>query len=267
MSGASPSSKIPVRTHLLEEGKVLGIVLDRPKGNVLDTVMMQSLADVLAAHANQRHLRLVFLRGAGGHFSFGASVEEHRRDQAAGMLELFHCLIRQFAAYPIPTAAVVEGSCLGGGFELALCAHFLFATPTARFGCPEIKLGVFPPVLAAIGGLRLGSFLAERLLLTGQILDAGGAAQTGLLTRLFDAAADPEESLLAWYRDSLAGLSAYSLRCATEASRTGSGLLERLEQTLEEIERQYLEALVPSHDGNEGIQSFLERRKPVWEDR
>jgi cyclohexa-1,5-dienecarbonyl-CoA hydratase len=99
------------------------------------------------------------------------------------MLAGFHAMIRQVAAYPVPIAALVEGSCLGGAFELILACHFVFAAPSAVLGCPEIKLGVFPPVLAAIGSHRLGGPLAERLVMTGASIDAAVAERAGRCRR------------------------------------------------------------------------------------
>ncbi len=255
-----------LRADLVEGGAVLRIVLDHPKGNVLSSAMMEEISEALAAHRDDPHLKLVIVRGAGGHFSFGASIEEHRRDAVAAMLRRFHAFIRELAAYPVPVAALVEGRCLGGAFELALVCHLVFTTADARFGCPEIKLGVVPPVLAAVGAARLGGPLAERLLLTGDEFDARAALACGLASAVFEPGADPEAALLEWYRARLAPLSAFGLRVATRALREGSPLAHALDQPLEHAERIYLDTLPASHDGNEGIEAFLARRAPAWRD-
>lgn len=255
-----------VRAGLLEDGAVLELVLDRPKGNVLTAHLMEELGEALDEHRERSGLRLVLLRGAGGHFSYGASIEEHRKDRAPALLAAFHRLVRQLAAYPVPVAALVDGQCLGGGFELLLACHFWFATPEARFGCPEIKLGVYPPVLAAIGPRRLGSLVAERMLLTGVSIDASEAWRLGLLTRVLEDG-DPRQEVLTWYRETLAPLSAFALRQGTRALREPSGLARELDRALDATERQYLEEVLASHDGNEGIEAFLERRRPSWQDR
>ena len=116
----------PVRTELQEDGRVLRVWLSQPKGNVLNQAMMAALGGALREHAAIPHLKLVVLQGDGGHFSFGAAVEEHQKDQAPGMLRAFHALCRQVAGYPVPVAAMVEGRCLGGAFELVLCCHVMF---------------------------------------------------------------------------------------------------------------------------------------------
>jgi cyclohexa-1,5-dienecarbonyl-CoA hydratase len=255
-----------ITADLLEDGTLLRLVLNQPRGNILTTTMTRELADALRRHQQDPHLRLVLVRGAGGNFSYGASVEEHRRDQAPAMLRAFHGVLRELAAYPVPVAALVEGRCLGGGFELALCCHFLCATTSARFGCPEIKLGVFPPVFAVVGAQRMGGLLAERLLLTGGEMDAATAERAGLLALTIAGDGDPEGAVLDWYRTHLRPLSAFALRQATAAGRHGSGLLAQLGTALDAAERQYVTAVVESHDGNEGIEAFLARRAPVWQD-
>ncbi len=267
---SSPAAAEPrrtIRVAVLEEGTVLRLVLDRPKGNVLSSEMMGELDAALAEHEALPDLRLVLLRGAGGNFSYGASVEEHRRQDAPGMLATFHRLIRRLAAYPVPVAALIEGHCLGGGFELTLPCHFLFATPDARLGCPEIKLGVFPPVLAAVGAWRMGAAAAERILLTGKPMSAAEAWRVGLVTEVFDAEADPEAALLAWYRETLRPLSAFALRQGTAALRRSGGFLEQLDRALAAAEEQYVREVLPSHDGDEGVEAFLARRAPDWRNR
>jgi cyclohexa-1,5-dienecarbonyl-CoA hydratase len=254
-----------VNATLLEDGTLLRLVLDRPKGNVLTMEMMKALSEALAVHGSNPHLRLVFVRGAGNHFSFGASVEEHRKEQAPSMLAGFHAMIRKVAAYPVPIAALVEGSCLGGAFELVLACHFVFAAPSANFGCPEVKLGVFPPVLAAIGAERLGGPLAERLIVTGATIDAAAAEKAGLVTAVF-AGGNPEEELIEWYRKNLRPLSAFAVRQSNRVARMGSGVVAALGEPLAKIERQYVDEVLASNDGNEGIAAFIERRKPVWKD-
>ncbi len=260
------SDASPIRVALREDDTLLDVVLDQPKGNVLSTRMLEAMERAISKHRDLRQLRLVVLRGAGGNFSFGASVPEHQREQAHRMLTTFHRFARMLARNPVPVAVLVEGRCLGGAFELALCAHFLFATPDAVFACPEIKLGVFPPVLAAIGPLRLPSMVAERLLLTGDEIDATTAALCGMLTSVLPQGRDPMEVLLEWYRAKLRPLSAYSLRQATAAARARSPVVQALAEPLAHLEAHYLAKLLDSHDGNEGIAAFLERRKPDWKD-
>ncbi len=245
---------------------MLQLTLNQPKGNVLTMAMLGDLSEALIAHKELQHQRLVLLRGAGSHFSFGASVEEHRKEQAPAMLAALHDFVRRLAAFPVPVAALVQGSCLGGAFEVVLCCHFVFATASARFGCPEIKLGVIPPILAALGSSRLGGPTAERLLLTGGTLDAQNAFRIGFLTKVFEAEDNPEEMLFEWYRKTLKTLSALSLREGIKALRETSRFLSTLDRGIAAVERQYVGNILSSHDGNEGIEAFLGKRPPVWKD-
>lgn len=255
-----------IRTSRLADGAVLLVLLDQPRGNVLSMAMMAELEDVFARHRDERALKLVVLRGAGGNFSFGASVPEHERTAAPRMLAQFHRLVRLVASHPIPVASLVEGRCLGGAFELVLASNFVFATPNAIFACPEIKLGVVPPVLSVLGATRLGAPLAEEMLLTGAEIDARRAHAASFVAHVVPEGDDPERWLLDWFAKSLAPLSAFSLREATWAAREGSGVLARLGAPLDAVEARYVERLLPSHDGNEGIAAFLAKRPPRWVD-
>ncbi|MBK7584657.1 MAG: enoyl-CoA hydratase/isomerase family protein [Myxococcales bacterium] len=255
-----------VRSELMEDGALLRVVFERDAGNVLSGAVMRELDETLSQHESDAHLKLVTIEGAGKHFSFGASVEEHQKDQAKAMLGTFHALIRRMVGYPVPTAAVVRGRCLGGAFEVALACRFVFASDRAIFACPEIKLGVFPPVLAALGPGRLGHTWTERLLLTGSELDATTAERIGFATKLAAEGADPFADALAWFTTNLKELSAYSLRQSVEALRIGSDTADAVGDRLARIEDLYLARLLESHDGNAGITAFLAKQKPVWRD-
>lgn len=254
----------PIRANLRESASLLDLVIDVPKGNILTGEVMRALDGLLVEYESRPALRLVTIRGEGRNFSFGASVEEHRRDTVREMLTTFHGLIRRIASYPIPVATLVDGRCLGGAFEVALASHFVLATRTAVFGCPEIKLGVFPPVLAALGPSRLGGALSERLLLTGAELGVDAAHATGFVSAVVPEGVALDAFALDWFQRTLAPLSAIALRHGVRAARRGAQLEASLGDTLAAVERQYLDDVVKSHDGNEGIEAFLARREPVW---
>lgn len=249
---------------LAEDGGLLTITIASGKGNILSVAAMDDIRRALSAHREDKALRMALITGAGPHFSYGASVEEHTRDRVASMLPAFHAMIRDVALFPVPVAAVVRGRCLGGAFELALACHFVLAAEGAVFCCPEIKLGVFPPVLAALGPHRLGGALAERLLLTGDEIRADEAARAGFVAAVFPEGSDPIEAALAWYRARLAKLSASSIRYAAKAARVAGGLADRLGSPLDFAERLYLDELAKTHDGNEGIDAFIAQRRPAW---
>jgi cyclohexa-1,5-dienecarbonyl-CoA hydratase len=193
-------------------------------------------------------------------------VPEHEKSLAPKMLSTFHRVLRGVASYPVPIAAVVEGRCLGGAFELVLCCHLIFAAPNAIFACPEIKLGVLPPVLAVVGPHRMPAAAAERLVLTGDEVDAATGAMLGFVTSVLGKEQDVVAAVLDWYRQKLRPLSAFSIRQATLALREGSPLLLSLGTALDLAEKRYVSHLLPSHDANEGIAAFLARRAPTWKD-
>ena len=115
------------------------------------------------------------------------------------------------------------------------------------------------------GDQRLGAPLAERLILTGATIDAATADKAGLISAVFSSG-NPEEELTEWYRKNLRPLSAFAIRQANRVARIGSGVLAALKEPLDQIERQYVQEVLASNDGNEGIAAFIERRKPDWKD-
>lgn len=252
------------QTSYDEALSVLSIKLSAGKANILGMAMMDEMGDALRQHADRSSMRMVLLSGGDENFSFGAAIDEHTKDRIGTMLPAFHSLIRMVASYPVPVVALVRGRCLGGAFELVLACHFVFATSDARFACPEIKLGVFPPVLAALGPARLPQPVVERLVLTGAEMDAAEAHRLGFVSAIVGHEKDAQEEVLSWYRASLGSFSASSLRHAVRASRAAGGLLDRLGKPLDLAERAYLDELCATHDGHEGIVAFMERRKPVW---
>ena len=139
----------PIRCGAERSGEIQRIVLDRPKANVLDLEMITAIrARLVELAKDPGPLKLLVFEGAGEHFSFGASVQEHLPDRVGKLLPAFHGLFRDLEALGTPTAAVVRGQCLGGAFELALWCGVVFGEASARFGVPETRLGVFPPVAA-----------------------------------------------------------------------------------------------------------------------
>jgi cyclohexa-1,5-dienecarbonyl-CoA hydratase len=253
-------TKIKVETH--HDGALWRVLLDSPKGNVLDSVMMSDIHEMLDEAAKLPALRLIVFEGAGKHFSFGASVEEHQKDRAADMLRAFHGMFYKMADLAIPTASLVRGQCLGGGMELAISTNFLFAETTAAFGQPEIKLAVLPPPASVILPLKVGQAHADLFALTGASVGAARAHEIGLVTHLVPEGEDGWEHVSAWAAENIVPLSGASLRRAVRAARAHFN--EVLRSKLAEVERLYLEDLMQTHDANEGIASFLEKRKPAW---
>lgn len=245
--------------HTLEEdGGLLRITLDRAPGNVLDGAMLREIRHVLSEHT-RREVRVIVFDHTGRHFSFGASVEEHRPNLVAEMLHEFHGLFRQLIDLAKPTIAVVRGQCLGGGMELAAFCNFVFAAPTAQFGQPEIRLGVLAPVASLILPMRVGQAMADEFCLTGRSLDAAAAAHAGLVRTVAD---DPAGAALAFAREHVLPHSGAALPLAVRAARDqfNRNFLERIDS----LERLYLDELMGTHDAVEGIEAFCAKRATEW---
>ncbi len=245
--------------------QVVWITLNAPKGNVLDAEMMSQLQTTFESLNGEPQVKLIVFTGAGDHFSFGASVPEHTKELAPQMLKQFHGLFRTMVKLAIPTMALVSGQCLGGGLELALGCNFLFVDKSARMGQPEIKLGVFAPPASAILPMRIGQTRTDNLLLTGISITGEEAVAIGLTTQVYDNKESMHGTVDQWITEHILAKSASSLKLAVRAARYGfnGALLERLDK----LERLYLDELMETHDANEGITSFLERRAPVWKNK
>lgn len=243
------------------DGQVLEIRLDAPKANILDAAMMAELRAVLAAERDVAGRKALLLRGSGAHFCFGASVPEHQASQVGAMLPQFHALIDDLLSHPLPSIAQVSGFCLGGGFELALACSLLFADDSARFGVPEIQLGVFPPVAAVLLPALGAAMLGNRLVLSGEAVDANVLAECGLLAGRGE---NVENAVSTWIEQQLLPRSASSLRLAHRAVR--AALLAHYRAGIGAAERLYLDELMATHDANEGIAAFLQKRQPAWTD-
>ncbi len=241
---------------------VADITLDDGKGNVLDNIMMLEILDVFKEIRANKDIKLITFTGEGKHFSFGASVEEHTKELAPTMLRTFHKIFEEIVEMGIPTMAKISGQCLGGGLELALICNFMFADKTAVLGQPEIILGVFPPPASIILPLKIGNARAEEILITGRNVKAEEGELIGLLNKVFD----DKEALNAgtdeWIEKNILPKSASSLKFTVKATRTTFNYI--LGNKLPQLEYMYTQQLMETHDANEGINSFLEKRKPVW---
>lgn len=251
-----------IKIEYKNDNSVARIILDYEKGNVLDSIMMEELQGLLNDFKRAPQLKLITFEGAGKHFSFGASVEEHTKDCAGAMLRGFHQLFYTLRDLYIPTAAIISGSCLGGGLELALMCNFMFADNTAKLGQPEISLGVFPPPASILLSEKIGLARAEDLLITGRTILAEEAKTMGLINELFENKAAMDAGIDKWIETHILPKSASSLRFGVKAARMKFNHL--ISNFLPQLEALYVNQLMNSHDANEGINSFLEKRKPVW---
>src|ERR1035437_2035131 len=208
-----------IKLNFTHNNSIARIILDDGKGNVLDHVMMEELQKTLNSFVNKPEIKLLVFEGAGKHFSFGASVDEHKKEFAATMLHHFHKLFYTIRDLSIPTVAKISGQCLGGGLELALICNILYADKTAKLGQPEITLGVFPPPASILLPLKIGYAQAEELLLTGRSISAEEGKNIGLINEIFEDKSALEAGLTQWIEQHILSKSGSSLRFAVKAAR------------------------------------------------
>ena len=230
------------------------ITLDDPPLHILDIEMLAQLRDALGRVQPDRHCLIITSSGDKA-FSAGASVQDHLGDCAATMLKNFHGCFRILAKLEIATVALVKGVALGGGCELALACDFILASDRARFGQPEINLGVFPPVAAYQLSRQMPPRKGLELLLTGEPIEPHTIANAVFPAAEFDERAN--DWLQRLYKQS-----ASSLRFAKRAFRLAQA--NDFDERLADVERLYHDELMKSHDANEGLRAFIEKRKPEW---
>jgi cyclohexa-1,5-dienecarbonyl-CoA hydratase len=252
-----------IKLNYSHDGAIANIILDNCKGNVLDNVMMLEILDVLTDFRTNQDIKLITFQGEGKHFSFGASVPEHTKEFAEMMIKTFHKIFFNIIDLGIPTLAKISGQCLGGGMELALICNFMFADKTAVLAQPEIILGVFAPPASIMLPLKIGNARAEEILLTGRNIKADEGERIGLLNKVFEDKESLNVGAEKWITGNIIPKSASSLRYAVKASRATFNYI--MSNKLPYLEQIYLGQLMETNDANEGINSFLEKRKPVWE--
>src|ERR1700752_162660 len=246
------------------EDRVARITFARPPLNVFNIEMMREISNALS-DCNQRELvAIVFDADKNCRaFSAGVAVEDHLQETIFQMLDSFHSIFRSMEQLAKPTIALVDGAALGGGCELVAACDIVIASDRSRFGQPEIKLGVFPPVAAVLLPLVIGEKRARELILTGEIIDAVEAGRLGLCNHVVPGAhLEPKLlEVLAKLRE----LSGTSLSFARQSLDLGRG--RAIEDALSEQENIYLHELMKTQDANEGVKAFMEKRKANWRHR
>jgi cyclohexa-1,5-dienecarbonyl-CoA hydratase len=240
---------------------VAWITLNRPPLNILTLDMIRELDEAISTVAEQHQLKAAVLAAKGKAFCAGVDVADHTPDRVGPMIHEFGQLFTKLRILPTPTIAVVQGAALGGGCELAIACDQVLAAESAKFGQPEIKLAVFPPIAAALFPQLIGYQQSARLLFSGETINAAEAARLGLVTYL--AVDDELQATLDRLLAQLRGMSASALRIAKRALLYGSDLGVT---ALLEIEDLYLRDLMDTADAHEGIQAFMEKRQPTWSD-
>src|SRR6266550_5223997 len=187
------------------EDRVGRITFARPPLNILNIAMMREMGEALNECVPQRDLAAIVFDAAEGTraFSAGVAVEEHVPETVFQMLDSFHSIFRALVQISKPVVGVIDGPALGGGCELVAACDIVIAGDRARFGQPEIKLGVFPPVAAILLPRIIGDKKAREMILLGEIIDAHEALRIGLVNQVAHSGelSQQTESLLAKLRE------------------------------------------------------------------
>src|SRR5258706_5617504 len=244
------------------DDRVARITFARPPLNVFNIAMMREIGDALGECVTRRDLAAIVFAGEpdARAFSAGVAVEEHVPATVFQMLEAFHAIFRALRQIAKPVIAVVDGPALGGGCELVAACDIVIASERARFGQPEIKLGVFPPVAVILLPRVIGENRARELIMLGDMIDAAEALRLGLVNYVVPGAElEPKlQGVLGKVRD----LSASALAMTRTALDLGGQ--NSFQSALTEIGNLYLHELMKTEDAQEGVRSFMEKRKPQW---
>ena len=259
---------MPYQTILFEPKDGIAFVsLNRPdKLNALSDQVMQELGNVADRLASEAELKGAILTGVGKAFAAGADIGDlAQQGPFDGKMRALvgQAILRRVETCGKPVVAAVNGFALGGGCELAMACHLRVASEQAKFGQPEVKLGITP----GYGGTQrlprlVGKGVALDLILTGRTIDAAEALRIGLVNRVVPAAEllREAESLL---RAILAN-APLAIKLALEAVERGTEM--ELEQGLL-LEANHFGLLAATHDMKEGLTAFLAKRSPHFEGR
>jgi cyclohexa-1,5-dienecarbonyl-CoA hydratase len=243
----------------LKDG-VATLTLNRAPLNWLSIEMMEEINTFFEGLLKEKSLKLLVIQAAGKAFSVGVEVADHLGDLAPKMIDIFHRMFRLMDALKVPSLAVVNGSALGGGCELALYCDMVIATEKSKFGQPEIQVGVFPPIAALVFPRLIGRKKAMELILTGDTISAHEASALGLINKVVSEASLGQE--VNAFVEKFTKLSGLVLKLTKEA--TLAGLNDDMDKGLKAIEKIYLNQLMKTHDAMEGLKAFIEKRKPTW---
>ncbi|MFT4000071.1 MAG: enoyl-CoA hydratase [Rhizobium sp.] len=253
-------------TLIVETHGAVGLIrLNRPQAlNALNSTVLAELKQAYAALHLDDAIGAIVLTGSDKAFAAGADIKEMQSlDFVDAYTKDFFSGWEEIAKARKPVIAAVGGFALGGGCELAMMCDFIIAAETARFGQPEITLGIIP----GMGGSQrltraVGKAKAMDLVLTGRMMDAAEAERSGLVARVVPADKLLDEALAAAAR--IASHSRPSVLMAKEAVNRA------LETTLDEglrFERRLFHSLFATEDQKEGMAAFVEKRKPAFKNR
>ena len=245
------------------DGEVARITLDRPDHNLLNERMLAELAAAINTLGERSQIKLMILDSAGKTFCGGIELGEYTQRRVFQLLDAFHGAFAAMLDTSKPLLVVVNGPAFGGGAELAALGDLVIATPKAKFAQPEIKLGVFPPLAAAVLPSILGPKQALELVLTGEAMSAERARELGLVNWLV-----PEEELENKIAEVSAKVTAQSGPVLTMAKKAILGSLGLpLRDGVRNSMKVFLNELAELEDSQEGLRALVEKRAPKWKNR
>jgi len=245
------------------EGEVARITLDRPDHNLLNERMLAELTSAINTLGERNEIKLMVLDSAVKTFCGEIELGEYTQRRVFQLLDAFHAAFAAMLDTSKPLLVVVNGPAYGGGAELAALGDLVIATPKARFAQPEIKLGVFPPLAAAVLPSILGPKQALELVLTGEAMSAERARELGLVNWLV-----PEEELLKKMSEVIAKVTAQSGPVLTMAKKAILGSLGLpLREGVRNSMKVFLNELAELEDSQEGLRALVEKRAPKWKNR
>ncbi len=246
-----------------EDAECATIALNRPPLNIMNVAMME---EIVAACGQLRHhtrAKVLLLRAAGKAFSAGVDIADHTADRVDVMMQTFRRMCEALMRFPIPVIAVVDGVALGGGCELAISCDMVVASERAKFGQPEIAVGVFPPVAAVLLPRLIGRNRTLEWLLSGESIPAAAAERAGLVNKVLPVEGF-EEGVKAFVSKFTvqSGVILQLTKKAVDAS-----LHNPVGEGLAGAENIYLNEMMKTEDAVEGLKAFLEKRQPKWKNR
>ncbi|MFX1243126.1 MAG: enoyl-CoA hydratase/isomerase family protein [Promethearchaeota archaeon] len=239
------------------------IIFNNGPLNILTIGMMEQINKALEGFLEDESLKLVIFDHNGKAFSAGVDVGDHMGDKAPKMIKEFHGIFRKLNNLKCPTLASIKGAALGGGCEIAIFCDIVLTSDKAKFGQPEIKVGVFPPIAVLAFPQIIGNKKAFELIMLGEIIDAKEALRLGISNHIYPIELYEQE--FTKFIESFNALSTVVLQYTNKAFKKALGI--DFEAKLDEIEEFYLEELMSTHDANEGLHAFLEKRPPNWQNR
>jgi cyclohexa-1,5-dienecarbonyl-CoA hydratase len=245
------------------EGEVAHLTLDRPEHNLLNERMLAEIATGISSVSERGEIKLIVVDSAAKAFCGGIELGEYTQRRVFQLLDAFHGAFSAMLDTSKPVLVVVNGPAFGGGAELAALGDLVIATPKARFAQPEIKLGVFPPLAAAILPYIVGPKLALELVLTGETMSAERARELGLVNWVV-----PPDELQNKVDEVIAKVTAQSGPVLTMAKKAILGSLGMpLRDGVRNSMKVFLNELADLEDSQEGLRALVEKRAPKWKNR